>query len=208
MTYEIKSYQLLSDKEKQQFFDFLKHEANITTDPAYINMWSDNWYTEENTLPYLLEKTKKFHRNRGEMFIVYDNLVPIACSGVCKSNISDNIAVGGVRTWITKQYRNKLIAKELLMPLHKSWAVKRNFKIIAFSFNEYNKKLIGAFKRARFGENKDRVYKRDKHNVFYNGFNEVAFPINLFHTQQWIAYELLDSTFSFKWEDHTYTDNS
>jgi hypothetical protein len=134
------------------------------------------------------------------MFIVYHESVPIACSGVCRSNISDDVAVGGVRTWVTKKYRNKLIAKELLMPLHKTWAVKRNFKIIAFSFNEYNKGLIGAFKRARFGESKDRVYKRDKHHVFYNGFNEVEYPIELFYTKQWVAYELLDITFSFNWE--------
>jgi hypothetical protein len=204
MTYEIRSYQLLSDEEKQQFFDFLKREFQSTTDPAYVNMWDDHWENKKNTLPRLLEKTKKFHRNKGEMYIVYYQGNPVGCSGVCLSNISKFIAIGGVRTWITRDHRNKLIAKELLMPLHKEWAVKRNFKIIAFSFNDYNKTLISAFKRARLGENKDRINKREKHHVFYNGFNEVEFPIKLFHTKQWIVYENLDPDFKFDWNNHKF----
>jgi hypothetical protein len=201
MTYEIKSYQLLSTDGKQQFFDFLKQESQLSNDPAYVNMWDDDWINKKHTLPFLLENTKKFHRNRGELYIVYYNNCPVGCSGVCVSNIHNSIAIGGVRTWITKDHRNKLIVKECLMPLHKAWAIKRNFKIIAFAFNDYNKRLIGAFKRARLGERSDRVIDRLEHNVFYNGFNEVLFPINLFHTKQWIAYEKLDIDFEVNWED-------
>jgi len=201
MTYEIKSYQLLSSEEKDHFFSFLKKESLNNSDPAYANMWDDDWESKENTLPYLLEKTKKFHRNKGEMYIVYFDGIPVACGGVCKSNINEFVAVGGVRTWITKSHRNKLIAKEYLMPLHKSWAVKRNFKIIAFSFNDYNKRLVEAFKRTRLAENKDRLPKRLEHNVFYNGFNEIGFPINLFHTKQWVVYEKLDINFEIDWQN-------
>lgn len=204
MNYQIKSYQVLSLEEKNDFFNFLKNESLNNNDPAYINMWDDDYLNKENTLPYLLEKTKKFHRNRGEMFIVYDNNNPIACGGVCKSNINEYIAVGGVRTWISKNYRNKLIAKEYLMPLHKNWAVKRNLKIIAFAFNDYNKNLINAFKRARLGERKNRLHDRKEHNVFYNGFNEVPFPVNFFSTKQWIVYEKLDINFDIDWEKYRY----
>lgn len=204
MTYIIKSYQTLSTDEKQQFFDFLKQEFQLSNNPARVNMWDDNWIDKKYTLPFLLEKTKKFHKNKGELHIVYYNDSPIGCSGVCFSNINNAVAIGGVRTWITKVHRNKLIVKDYLMPLHKAWAIERNFKIIAFAFNEYNKKLIGAFKRARLGERSDRVPNRSKHNVFYNGFNEVLFPINLFHTKQWIAYEKLDTNFDVNWEDFKY----
>jgi hypothetical protein len=204
MTYTTKSYQLLSPAEKNQFFSFLQYESQNNDNPAYVNMWDDHWETKENTLPYLLEKTKKFHRNKGEMYIIYFENTPVACGGVCKSNINEFVAVGGVRTWITKLHRNKLLAKEYLMPMHRSWAIKRNFKIIAFSFNEYNKRLVGAFKRTRLGENKDRLAKRLEHNVFYNGFNEVKFPINLFHTKQWVVYEKLDINFDIAWDKHRY----
>ena len=73
-----------------------------------------------------------------------------------------------------------------------------------YSENEYNKNLIQVFKRRRFGENKERINNRQPHHLFYNGINELDFPVTIQHTKQWIIYENLDPSFNFDWSTIKY----
>jgi hypothetical protein len=77
--------------------------------------------------------------------------------------------------------------------------MNKNIKMIALSFNEYNKNIIQIFKRNRLGEKPGRINSREPHNIFYSGLHEVNFPVTIQYTRQWIIYEKIDNTFNFDW---------
>ena len=189
--------QTYTDKLRDTFFDFLK--STNTSDPASNNMWDDAWQEKNYTLPYILEKTDRFKGKNGEFHIVFDDDKIIACGGVYISAFSRHIAIAGTRTWVDKQYRNKLIMREVLLPRQKAWSIEQGCKIIAISVNEYNKNLLKPFKRIRLGEDKNRMSDRQPHHLFYNGAIEVDFPVEIQYTKQWVMYEQLDPSFVFDW---------
>lgn len=198
--FKIKTYNSMTLDEKKLFLDFCKSTQEEKNKPAAANMWAENWKDGDPiTLPYLLEYRDIFKDPKGNFFILYDDNAIIGCSGIYLSDFSDNIAVAGVRTWIDKKYRNQSLNKDYLLPIQKSWAIDRNIKIIALTFNRYNKSIIEIFKRTRLGEDAGRVNSRKAHHLFFNGVNEVPFSINVKHTEQWAIYEKLDRNFEFDW---------
>jgi hypothetical protein len=186
---------------RNKFFDFLK--STNTTDPASSNMWDDAWEDKNYTLPYILENTDRFRGKNGEFHIVFDNDTIIACGGVYLSAFSKFISIAGTRTWVDKQYRNKLIMREVLLPRQKAWSIDKGCKLVAISVNEYNRNLLKPFKRIRLGEDKNRMNDRQPHHLFYNGAIEVDFPVNIQYTKQWVLYEQLDPSFEFDWSTIT-----
>jgi GNAT superfamily N-acetyltransferase len=191
------SYQLVTFNEniKEEFFIFCK-DASLQNDPAAVNMWAGDWQSQSHTLPYILTNTDRYSSPNGEFFIVLDKSKIVGCSGIYFSDFNSQIALAGCRTWITKEYRNKSIPRELLLPAHKKWAQDRNASAIGLTFNDYNKNLINVWKRTRLGEQRT---PRQSHHLFYSNFNEVDFPVIIQHTNQWIIYERLDSKFNFDW---------
>jgi hypothetical protein len=184
---------------REEFFNFLKIEVTRSKDPAACNMWSDNWIFENNTLPYILERSARFKEPNGQFFILTHNEKIIGCSGVYESQFNPNIAIAGVRTWIDQDYRNNSINREYLLPAQKKWAEDKGYKIIALTFNDYNKNIIQIFKRNRLGEKNNRLGSREPYHLFYNGLNEVDFPVVIQHTPQWVIYEKLDPSWEYDW---------
>jgi len=188
------------DINRDYFFEFLKKEFLEYKHPARVNMWHDDWQEYPNTLPYLLEITKRFNSDKGNFFIITDDDKIVGCSGVYKSDFNDRIAIAGVRSWLSKKYRNKNLLKKFLFPKHKEWALKNNCGQIALCFNDYNKNLIEIFKRTRLSESALRIKSRGPADLFYTGLHEVDVPVNIQYTQQWVIYEKLDSKFDFDWK--------
>jgi hypothetical protein len=182
------------------FFNFLKVESLETSQPASINLWSEDLKSNNHTLSYILTNTTRFNGVNGEFYILYDNDKIVACGGVYISEFSKDIVIAGVRTWVTNEYRHLALNKDYLLVEQKKWAISRNAKIIALSFNEYNKNIIQIFKRTRLGENSRRINSRESKHIFYNGLQEVKFPVIIQHTPQWVIYERLDSAFNFNWD--------
>ena len=182
-----------------EFFNFLKTQSLEVDQPASVNLWTEDWETNVSTLPYILNNTKRFDGTNGEFYILYENDLIIACGGVYISDFSKDIAIAGVRTWVSKNYRHLALNKDYLLVEHKKWAMNKNIKMIALSFNEYNKNIIQIFKRNRLGEKPGRINSREPHNMFYSGLHEVNFPVTIQYTQQWIIYEKIDNTFNFDW---------
>lgn len=188
--------------DRTLFYDFLEQEALSSTDPAAKNMWDET--AGNHSLPYILEKTRRFSAGNGEFNILMQDKRIIACAGVYKSNFSNTIALAGTRAWVCKEYRNKHILREYLLPNHKLWAIKNNFDIVAICFNEYNKNLIQVFKRTRLGESSARViYKEPKH-LFYMNMNLVEFPVRIQNTKQWVLYEKLNPSMDYNWNEIKY----
>jgi hypothetical protein len=206
--YIVKAFQHLTDAEKAQFFRFLKSQSQETAQPAHENMWDDEWENKPGTVPYLLTKTGDFIKNNGEMFVVVNRntLRMIGMGGISRSHFNEHVALAGIRTWIHKSMRNRALPREYLLPRQKRWAEKRDCKIVALTFNEYNKNIIQIFKRSRLAEPLDKTQARLPRHLFYNGLEEVPFPVKIMGTKQYVIYEKLDPTWDFDWESIRWTE--
>lgn len=191
-----KLYYDLSSDEKNVFIEFLKEAGNETAQSAHGNMWDQNWRVKTNTLMYLLEYTSRF-KTRGFYQVVFDGGKVVACGGAYTSDFSNDIAILGARTWIHRDYRHKLISREMLLPKEKEWAINNNHKVITLTFNEYNKNLINLWYRTRLGEQRTA---RESHHFGFNGVTELQFPVCIQYSKQWILYEKLSDSFDFDWE--------
>jgi len=186
--------------DQERFFHFLKKEHLDIKHPAHINMWHDDWKTHNNTLPYLLEQTNRFVEPKGNFYILTDNDTIVGCSGVYISDFSDKVAMAGTRSWITKEYRNRGLLKDYLLPEHKDWAIANKCEQVALCFNDYNKNLIEVFNRTRLAEPVNRITSRSDRNLFYSGLHRVPFRVNIQYTPQWVIYETIAPGESFSWE--------
>lgn len=197
---ELINYYNLTNVQHAMFVKFLQECHNEISQPAHVNMYSFDWETKNNTLPYILEKTDRFFKN-GEYNVLFNNNIVIACSGIYQSLFCNDLVIAGTRTWIKKEYRNKLISREILLPKEKTFAISNKYKAIALCFNEYNKNIIDIFYRKRLGEHRtDRL----PHHLFYNNINQIEFPVTIQSTKQYVIYETLDKSFSFDWETIRY----
>jgi len=198
------SYYQLDSAQKQLFVNFLIEASKETSHPAHENMWNDDWKNKTNTLPYLLERTSRFTTG-GEYHVAFDGDQIVGCSGVYISAFCKDLVIAGTRTWVAKNYRHLSIAREVLLPAEKLWAIENKFKAIAICFNDYNKNITKIWKRVRLGEKRT---PRQSHHLFFNGINEPEFPVTIQYTKQWIMYEKLDPTFDFDWESIKHQSNS
>lgn len=196
----LKAFEELSQLEIQQFEVFLMRAHEKTANPANVNMWDVDWKSKANTLPYKLYVEGTFNDPKGVLFIAFDEGNIIGCSGAYVSEFDTQLLIAGVRTWISNDYRNLQIPREYFLPAQKQWAIDRKINAIALSFNEYNKNIITAFNRKRLGEVRS---KREPHHMFYNGVNEVPFPVTIQHTKQYVIYEKL-TDWDFDWESIRY----
>ena len=195
---KIVRYSELTDNT--EFFNFLKAESLEVDQPASVNLWSEDWETNVHTLTYILTNTKRFDGTNGEFYILYNDSKIVACGGVYISEFSKDIAIAGVRTWVKGEYRHLSLNKDYLLVEHKKWTISKNIKLLALSFNDYNKNIIQIFKRNRLGEKSGRINSREPHHIFYNGLHEVNFPVTIQYTPQWVIYEKLNDSFDFNWE--------
>lgn len=197
----IKYYDLTPD-QKEQFFDFLKDCSKELDQPAYENMWDDEWHDKKNTLPYILEKTDRF-KNNGFYQILFDGDTIVACSGAYRSHFCDDVAILGNRTWIHKDHRNRLLVRDYLLPAEKAWAIQEGYKAVALTFNDYNKNLAALWKRKRLGDKRTPI---QPYNFGYK-YHIVDFPVNVQYTKQWLIYDILDESFKYDWEQIRWVDS-
>ena len=183
---------------KQQLFDFLRSEI-ITTAAAGENMWHEEWQNNPNTLPYILTETDRFFGRNGEFHLLIDEDEIVAVGGVQIAHFNNKIAIAGIRTWVKRTHRNKMVVAKYLLPTHKAWAISQGCKQVALSFNEYNRNLTRPFTRVRAGEAGNRISKRTPNMMFYNGVNELDFKVCIQYTHQWAIYEQLDTDWEFNW---------
>lgn len=181
----------LSSDSLDELFVFCKEESKEDS-PAAKNMWSENWRSSSNTLPYILTKINRFREPKGSFFILRDDGKIIGCAGVYISDFDDKVAIAGVRTWISKPYRRLQLMKNFLLVEHKKWAIEHGAQVVAITFNDYNKDIIKMFERGK------KTGKRTEHHLFHDNFNVLDFPVVIQNTPQFVAYENLGS-YNFNW---------
>jgi hypothetical protein len=189
---------------KIEILDFCKQAFEEKSEPSHINMWHDDWENNSSTLPYLLYKSDRFINDNGDIFLMLDDDNKIlAISGINISDFDPYIALGGVRTWLNNDMRGKFVIGRYLLPMQLKWAKEHNIKIIALTFNDYNKRLIPYFKRSGFGIEK----KRNPDSMFYNGQFHVEFPVTINYTKQWVIYHKIDEQYQPNWENIRFIEN-
>ena len=198
MTYSLISYHNLNSEQKENFFKFC-YECSFEDQPAAKNMWEDDWHKNPHTLPYVLEIEKRFDWPNGNFFVLMQEEKIIGCSGVYKSIFDSNVAIAGVRSWVHSRFRHDNLNREYFLPEEKKWAIENNCKVVALTFNQYNKNIIEIFKRRRLGEKSNRLSTREPKHLFYSGLKEVPFSVKIQHTEQWLIYESI-STYEPNWE--------
>lgn len=186
----IESFYSLSDSKQNYFFDFCVKEGRDSNEPAATNMIR---------LPHTLTETNRFFVD-GDFFILYDNGNIIGCGGVYESDFCNKFVLAGVRTWMTKAYRNKSLVRQHLLPAHKQWSLQNNYSAVGLSFNDYNANIIQTFKRKRLGETVKQMPPRKKHHLFFTGIEEVEFSVTIKNTPQYVIYEKLDPHWEYNWE--------
>lgn len=186
----------LEDVDKNEIIQFLKTASQYSEDPASVNMWNENWVDRPETFPYLVYISKRFAAENGQFFVCKINGKIEAVSGIQVSPFDNNVALGGVRSWVNPKFRGQFVIGRHLLPLQVAWAKEKTIKTIALTFNHYNKKLISYFKRTGLGIKK----KRNLNSMFYNGVHEVPFTCNIQYTEQWVIYDKLDTTYEPEWE--------
>jgi hypothetical protein len=182
---------------------YCKNAFTEKTEPSHINMWSDDWENNDVTLPYLIYISNRFKNSKGNMFVLLEGDNILALSGVNISEFDNNVALGGVRTWLNKEMRGKFVIGRNLLPIQLKWAKEQGLKTIALTFNDYNKRLIPYFKRSGFGIEK----KRNTNSMFYNGQFHVDFPVTINYTKQWVIYHKIDESYQPDWESIRFTED-
>jgi hypothetical protein len=191
------TFQTLDAGQKLKFYNDLKSEILHSNDPAAVNMWDENWESNNKSLLFILNKRNRFNPPTGDYYIVYDGDKFAGSAGVYKADFCNEIAIAGVRAWIPKAYQNKGIIRNILLPAHREWAIKNNCKQVALSFNDYNKNMAEVFKgKRRLGES--RPPKTERH-MFYSGIESLNYPVTIQYTPQWVIYEKLDKNWEFDW---------
>jgi N-acetylglutamate synthase-like GNAT family acetyltransferase len=180
--------------------DFCKFASNVKDDLARTNMWDTNWESVPDTLPFLLKKTTRFNPPNGDFHILkIDNKI-VAVAGVYISNFDENLAIGGVRSWVHPDHRGNFLIGKHILPIQLKWAREKKLKAFALSFNEYNKRLINIVKRSGFG----RVKNKTPDMLFYSEVKEVPFPVNIQYTKQWVLYDSIIDDYSPNWDKIRY----
>jgi hypothetical protein len=182
---------------------YCKNAFTEKTEPSHINMWSDDWENNDVTFPYLIYISNRFKNSKGNMFVLLEGDNILALSGVNISEFDNNVALGGVRTWLNKEMRGKFVIGRNLLPIQLKWAKEQGLKTIALTFNDYNKRLIPYFKRSGFGIEK----KRNTNSMFYNGQFHVDFPVTINYTKQWVIYHKIDESYQPDWESIRFTED-
>jgi len=180
-----------TDDDFENLLEFCRIESQ-EDHPSSVNMWIEKWESDCRTLPFILKFTERFKGNNGKFFIVYSDNRIIGCSGIYKSEYTNKLFIAGSRTWLAREFRNKQLLKNEILPVQKDWAITEKANIIALCFNEYNSSAIRLF---RIGM---KTGNRTPRHLFYSNYNEVEFPVIIQFTAQWVIYETL-SNYRFDW---------
>jgi hypothetical protein len=190
----------LEDIDQEELFTFCKEVSNEDDHPASENMWKDDWQNDKSALPYLIYIKKRLQEPKGQFYVLKIENKIVAVAGVYISDFDDRVAIGGVRSWVVKEYRGKFLIGKYILPCQLKWAKEKNCALFFLTFNNYNKNLINIVKRGGLGRAKNRTPDM----LFYNGVNVAPFTCKIQTPEQWVVYDIIDSTYEFDWEKIRY----
>lgn len=115
------------------------HEKN----PALANM-GDN---TDSGLLYNIKNKIRWTSDQGQISLLKndDNLiVGISCVEATKYPM---ISIGGIRTWVLKEYRTQNVVSNMLLDSNLTWSIENNMAGMMLTFNDYNRWIYEGVKR-------------------------------------------------------------
>ena len=197
MDYNIVPFSKVTDREGyfKKVLEWCDRISKEDEKPAAYNMRIDNWENEKDTLAHILWNKTRFD-GRGEYFFLEYRGRIIAGSGIYRSDFHNQVAIGGVRAFINKEFRSQFLLARHVLPAQLAWATPKDYKAILLTFNDYNKNMIKMFTKTGLGVKKNRTPDM----LFYNGVHVIDYPILIKNVPQWAIYHKIDESFDFNWQ--------
>lgn len=194
------TFNSLNDQILKDIIKFCQKCELETDQPAYDNMSYTNWESKQNTLLYLLMKTKQFHEGNGILSFIYDdNDEIIASCGAYRAKFDSNVIIGGVRTWKLPKFRGLPDIATTIMPAHFEWAKSNGGKIFILTFNEYNEKIMRVLHRSGEYTGKQFLKFGKKSCDFYPSMEVLPFKILIKGIPQFVLYKKIDPDYVTNW---------
>jgi hypothetical protein len=166
--------------DRNRFFEFC-HEVSKGPEPAARNMAQ---------VPQIISER---YAEKGMFTVLFDEDKIIGCSGVYTSAFSPDVAILGSRSWLLKDYRNKSLVRDVLLPPQRQWALEMGRKVGALTFNWYNRNLRELFLRPIV-----KRTPRREHMLFSKNINVIDYPVLIQAVPQWVLYEKF-TEWDFDW---------
>jgi len=186
----------------QAAFDENKHEARA-------NMKVDNWQSTPESLLYLLITEKRFSQKIGGLQLLVDEADNIvALSGYYQSDFDPSIYIIGVRSWVLKQHRHKLLLAEHLLPYQLAELQRRNSSFAVISFNESTQAFAKLIERSNKSSNPNfKFFFGDKYPELYKDMFLWPEPVRIKNVKQWILIKKLSDS-HFDWSQLNWNESS
>ena len=111
--------------------------------PALKNMGED----EEAGLLYNIKHKIRWTKDEGQISFLMsdsDDIVGVSCVEKTKYPY---VAIGGIRTWVLKEYRTKDVVSNKLLDSNLAWAIQNRMAGMMMTFNDYNRWIYDGVKR-------------------------------------------------------------
>ena len=172
--YETYYSDTINDGDLKNIEEFVR-EAEHSDEPAAVNM---GWEPPAGLL-YNIRNRLRWRSDQGQIVVITDQSKNVAISCVEYPEGDYTWAIGGIRTWITPEYRSRQIAHHFLS-VHYKWAKIRGCKFLLLTFNEYNKSAWHAIKEPKFR-------KAANWSSWWDDCLAVEEPLIIRNTTQWVV---------------------
>lgn len=171
---------------------FVNEQKKLSDHPAIKNMDE----SDTGLLGNIKSKTR-WHSDIGEISILkYHNKI-IGVSAVEFSELHTNLSIGGIRCWLSPNFRNNQLVTNYLLNSNLDWSKSKNMWAMMLTFNDYNKTIYDGIKRKSLGKS---IAIGTIWSDWWDDLFVIDYPIIIRYTIQWCvlkpitykAYEIFD----------------
>ena len=176
MTYTVETYNsdTIQPIQYQRIKEYVEMECTKSNHSAVSNMLA--WDT--SGLLFNIEHKLRWRTDQGKIYLFVDNQTIITISCIEFPENTKDWAIGGSRTWVSAEYRNKHMPSTILKEQSK-WAYINNCDFMLLTFNQYNKSAYTSF---CYGP---RARKKAGWTDWWDDCIAVPNPVKIRHTDQW-----------------------
>jgi hypothetical protein len=128
--------------------DLAKDNDNKIRTLALVNMGLES----SSGLLWNIANKARWTKEQGEIALLFsdtDEIVGVSC---VERSIKTGISIGGIRTWVLPEYRNKNVVTNMLLNSNLEWSTANDMYGMLLTFNSYNKWIYTGIKRKANGQ--------------------------------------------------------
>lgn len=187
-------------EHKKALLDFCILAGAESKHDAAANMQADDWENNTASLLFLIYKEKRFKKENGGLFLLYNSSKIVAVSGFYRSDFSSDIFVLGVRTWVLKEHRHHLLIANYLLPRQIEAAKKLSAAAAVITFNDSTKSFAKLIERSNKNpEAPLKFFFGDNYPDLYKDMRLWPHPVKIKNVKQWILIKVFSPSFHYDW---------